>query len=76
MEVGTGDVETPTVVMSGKIRGSSGNGERKALHSMGSVFTASKWRGLRGDQTVDFGAKKLDSLLPMVGKTRRLSKLL
>ena len=76
MEVGTGDVRTPTSVMSGKIGGDTGDAERGALHSMGSVLTASDWRGLGGDQTVDFGAKKLDRLLPMAGKTRRLSELL
>ena len=75
-EVGTGDVKTPTSVMSGKIGGGTGDGERGALHSMGSVLTASDWRDLGGDQTVDFGAKKLDRLLPMTGKTRRLSELL
>ena len=76
MEVGTGDVKTPTSVMSGKIGGGTGDGERGALHSMGSVLTASDWRGLGGDQTVDFGAKKLDRLLPMAGKTKWLSELL
>ena len=79
MEVGTGDVKTPTSVMSGKIDGGTGDGEIGALHSMGSVLTASDWRGLGGDQTVDFvdfGAKKLDRLLAMAGKTRRLSELL
>ena len=62
--------------MSGKIRGGTGNRERGALHSMGSVLTASDWRSFGGDQTVDFGAKKLDRVLPMAGKTRRLSELL
>ena len=50
MEVGTGDVKTPTSVMSGKIVGGTGDGERGALHYMGSVLTASDWRGLGGDQ--------------------------
>ena len=76
MEVGTGDVGTPTSVMSGKIGGGTDYGDRRALHFMGSVLTASDWRGLGGDQTVDFGANKLDRLLPMAGKTRRLSELL
>ena len=76
MEVGTGHVKTPTSVMSGKIGGRTGDGERGALHSMASVLTASDWRGLRGDQTVHFGAKALNRLLPMAGKTRRLSELL
>ena len=76
MEVGTGDVMTPTSVMSGMVGGGTGDGERKALHSMGSVLTVGNWRGLGGDQTVDFGSKKLDRFLPMAGKTRRLSELL
>ena len=76
MEVGTGDVKTPTSVMCGKIGGGTGDGERGTLHSMGSVLTASEWRSLGGDQTVDFGAKNLDRLLLMAGKTRRLSELL
>ena len=49
--------------MSGKIGGGTGDGERGALHSMGSVLTASGWRGLGGDQTVDFGAKKTRSFI-------------
>ena len=64
MEVEAGDVKTPTSVMSCKIGGGTGDGERRALHSMGSVLTASVWKGLGGDQTVDLGAKKLDPLLP------------
>ena len=76
MEVGTGDVKPPTSVMLGKIGGGTGDGERRVLHSMGSVLTASDWRGLGGDQTIEFAAKKLDGLMPMAGKTRRLSELL